>query len=285
MSQEGASASAGELKDLETYSDNAGDFSVNFTVIPAGSFQMSGDELERESHDVGSYRRDWKSPKRQVEITKRYGIMNTEATRGMFGKFVGETGYTTAAGGIGFPAPRETISPTSSTYREGVTWQEPGTPQETNKPSVVQVSRAEAFAEWLSAKTDQTWRLPPEAEQEYAARGGTDTAYFWGDNVDHGGRRRCAAHLRGWGPQAQPLGPVRHDRQCPRVGLRLVGAEPRIRSPSTSSPAPAAWQPSRCGAAAPGTTCRGTCASRTAPPTPTTTSTSTMWGIRLLYEL
>ena len=177
----------GKKKDLSTFRDCSDAICSTFTVIPKGTYMMGGTAKEQELINVQDYRRAWESPRHKVSINKRFAISNTEVTRGQFAQFVKETGYRVANGCVGFPPPPNSQSSDSSMWRAGNSWRNPGFAQTDNDP-VVCISRpdAQAYATWLSKKTGQNYRLPSEAEWEYAARAGTTSPYFWGWDINDG---------------------------------------------------------------------------------------------------
>jgi len=69
--------------------------------------------------------------------------------------------------------------------------------------TMVSWTDAMAFAQWLSSQTGKPYRLPTEAEWEYAARGGTTTAYWWGEDIG-----RDNAHCKGCGSEEYASVPV-----------------------------------------------------------------------------
>ncbi len=165
-----------------------------FVAIEPGEFQQGESDMKEINHDHPysvkiKGNETWaEKPKHWVKLTQGFEIGVTEVTLGEFRTFVKATGYVTDAekngNGTGFDAAGGT-APKWMVIDERFDWQNPGFEQEENHPVVcVSWNDAQAYCKWRSEKESRTYRLPTEAEWEYAARAGTQTWYSWGDRPD-----------------------------------------------------------------------------------------------------
>jgi formylglycine-generating enzyme required for sulfatase activity/tRNA A-37 threonylcarbamoyl transferase component Bud32 len=145
---------------------------MDLVLIPAGKFLM-GSPKDEAGHS------DEEGPQHEVEITHDFYLGKYDVTRGQFRAFVNDTGYKTEAekdgkGGWGHPGWKR-----SPKYN----WRDLGFVQTDEHPVVnVTWNDAKAFCAWLSRKEDRTYRLPTEAEWEFACRAGTTTRFWFGDD-------------------------------------------------------------------------------------------------------
>ena len=167
---------------------------MRLRLIPAGQFQMgsreSAAELAKAFEAYGKPSADGfkdEYPMHRVRISKPFYLGVHEVTVGQFGKFVSDSGYQTDAernegyeGAFGFNAATGKFE-----ANKGYSWRQVGFPQADDHP-VVNVSHNDAvkFCEWLSRKEHVEYRLPTEAEWEYACRAGTTTRYYHGDDPE-----------------------------------------------------------------------------------------------------
>ncbi|WP_166664580.1 formylglycine-generating enzyme family protein [Candidatus Thiosymbion oneisti] len=146
-------------------------------LIESGRFRMgSPAEEEGRSSDEG--------PRHPVAVVRPFALARCETTVGEFGRFVAETGYRTDAERDG---DCYTVNADGSGFqqREDASWRNPGFAQSDDHPVVcVSFNDARVYARWLSLRTGAAYRLPTEAEWEYAARAGTNAGRFWGDDPD-----------------------------------------------------------------------------------------------------
>src|SRR5438477_129291 len=142
---------------------------------------VTGDHTHRERLKVTahSYRTCWEGVRPRlrreseevphaVALTSGFYMAETEVTREQFATFVRDTGYRTDAERAG----------------DLVTWRSADATSGTNSPvTYVTWNDAQSFCAWLSAKEGRRYRLPTEAEWEYAARAGSREPFCTGGKI------------------------------------------------------------------------------------------------------
>jgi formylglycine-generating enzyme required for sulfatase activity len=166
---------------------------MSLVRIEPGSFLMGStkEQIDQLLRLFPDSKQEWFSaeqPQHPVKITRPYYLGIHQITLGQFRSFVEGSGYRTEAekdgqGGWGWNEQE-----TKFEQNPRFTWLNPGFEQ-TDEHPVVNVSwnDAVAFCQWLSAreKTEgRTYRLPTEAEWEYACRAGTNALFVISDDPE-----------------------------------------------------------------------------------------------------
>jgi formylglycine-generating enzyme required for sulfatase activity len=193
MVQTEADAAAVTLADGAVFSDCP--TCPEMVVIPPGSFVMG--------HEGGVNDERYEGPPHKVTISYAFAFGRLEVTTAQFTEFVNATGY---------QAGTDCRMWTGESVDEvpGKDWRDPGydrPPRDDDPVACVSWYDAKAYVAWLADATQQPYRLPTEAEWEYVAHGGEQTAYSWGENPDFGCAvanyyDQAAKGLRPWDPVA-----------------------------------------------------------------------------------
>jgi formylglycine-generating enzyme required for sulfatase activity len=165
---------------------------LKLVLVPAGEFRMGGVEpaeavVQRfPGYDMQPQDFRDEYPRHRVRITKSFYMGQTEVTVGQFRRFCQEAGYRTQAetdgqGGWGYDPAVGRCQGRQPQFN----WANPGFVQTEQHPVInVTWDDARAFCQWLTKQEGHGYRLPTEAEWEYACRAGTTTRYPSGTEPD-----------------------------------------------------------------------------------------------------
>jgi formylglycine-generating enzyme required for sulfatase activity len=161
---------------FETPTEIINSIGMELKLIPGGEFLMGSPDSDRDA--FGN-----EKPQHRVRITRPFYLGVYSVTRGQFQRFVEATDYRTQAEKDGEGGWRWDAAAQWWARDPKSTWRSPGFDQTDDHPVVnVSWNDASAFCDWLSRQESQEYRLPTEAEWEYACRAGTTTRFSFGDD-------------------------------------------------------------------------------------------------------
>lgn len=172
-------ASAAEVTEFENYTETVPgtSASIRMIAVPGGTFTIGSPRSE-------AFHQADEAPQRRVEISPFF-MGEVEVTWNQFWAFYAETmseGRTPPAVIYANNSREDVDAVSGPTPPFGIPDQGWGMG---SRPAITMTHySAETFCRWLSLKTGKKYRLPTEAEWEYAARGGTSTPYFFEGTPD-----------------------------------------------------------------------------------------------------
>ena len=160
---------------------------MKFVYIRPGSFMMGSglspsEVVARYGGNEKYYKRE--HPQHRVTLTKGFYMQSKEVTVGQWREFARGSGHKSEAetGGGAYVWTGKKWEKKAGAY-----WDNPGFSQtDANPVTCISWNDAQAFAKWLSREDGVEYRLPTEAEWEYAARAGTKTPFHTGDCLSTG---------------------------------------------------------------------------------------------------